>query len=252
MNEKKTTSWNKVAPWYDNLVSTKGHYYHKEVILPHLIPLIYQKKKISILDLGCGQGILSRCLKKDSIYYGVDIASDLIESGKKKRISSSHHFYPLDATGKLDFDKKDFTHATLILAYQNMENPKLALMNAKRHLKEDGSLIMVINHPCFRIPKHSFWETDRNGQRYRKIDRYLSPFEVEIEMNPGKDNSEKTISFHYSLSQISSDLKEAGFAITSMHELCSNKKSVGIKGETENFSRREFPLFLTIEARCVT
>lgn len=69
-------------------------------------------------------------------------------------------------------------------------------------------------------------------------------------MHPSKkEKSEATYSFHYSLSYLSQFLYDGGFSIVRMEEWCLNKKSTGKKAKMEDFSRREFPLFLTILAK---
>jgi hypothetical protein len=123
--------------------------------------------------------------------------------------------------------------------------------NAHDHLAPDGKLLLILNHPCFRIPKQSSWEIDEENRiQYRRINRYLSSFKAPIQMNPSqKESSSVTWSFHHSLSYYSECLFHNGFAILKIEEWISDKRSVGKKAGMENRAREEFPLFLAILAK---
>ncbi|EKD53213.1 MAG: hypothetical protein ACD_61C00109G0001 [uncultured bacterium] len=242
------SSWQKASQWYIKEVGLSGHYYHQHTILPNLLKLITPTD--SVLDLACGQGVLSRHLKSN-IYQGVDISPSLIKYAKEHAVSSNHRFAVGDVTKKLPINKTDFDIVAVILALQNIEKPELVIANAASHLKTGGQLIVVLNHPCFRIPRQSSWEIDeKNKLQYRRINRYLSPLKVPIETHPGQgSHSSLTWSFHHSLSDYSRFLNELGFVIIQLEEWVSDKESTGKVAKMENLSRTEFPLFLTILAR---
>jgi len=154
---KKETSWKQVGSWYDALISKSGHTYHKEVIFPELKKWYQFKKTDAILDLGCGQRVLARQLPKGINYIGIDAAQPLIE---KAKIRSKHQFLVADATKPLPIKKNDFSHVFIILALQNMKEGENAIFNGAKHLRKGGKLIVILNHPCFRIPRQSSWGID--------------------------------------------------------------------------------------------
>ena len=243
----KDTSWKEVGKWYDQLVSKEGHYFHEEVIFPHLLSWQKFKKGDSLLDLGCGQGVLARKLPRELIYYGLDAAKPLIDSAKKY---SNHHYFVRDVTEPLKIDKSDFDYAAIILALQNMKNPERVFEQAAAHLKKNGKLFLVINHPCYRIPRQSSWGVDEGKKlQFRRIDRYMTPMEIPIQMHPSqRAQSKETLSYHLPLSEITGGLCKAGFTLTRLEEWCSNRRSTGKHAKMENRARQEFPLFLAIEA----
>lgn len=249
MTRQIKTSWESSAHWYDEVVSDKGHYYHENVIFPHLLQLLdlKQTKNPKILDLACGQGILARKIPPNVSYVGVDISPSLIQAAKARSDNKQTQFFVQDLTQKMDLKTKDFTHATCVLALQNIEDPLTVLKNGASHLLAHGKLFLVLNHPCFRIPRQSHWGIDEAKKwQYRRIDRYLSPLKIPIQTHPGKTQKEETWSFHYPLSSFTHWLKESGFIITQMEEWISDKESTGSKARMENQARKEFPLFLTI------
>lgn len=130
-----------------------------------------------------------------------------------------------------------------------MQDPKISLENAAKFLQPKGRLFIVLNHPCFRIPRQSSWGIDKKKQvQFRRVDRYLSSLKIPIQTHPGKNSTIKTWSFHHSLSTYSQYLHQAGFVIEKIEEWCSDKKSEGGRAKMEDFSRLEFPLFLAIQA----
>ena len=244
------TSWQKVSKWYNSLVEDKGHFYHQEIIIPKSLSLLNLNSNSSVLDLGCGQGVLARAVPKNVYHHGIDIAPTLIDFAKKHDKNPLHRYLVGDITRSLLIEKKDFSHAAIILALQNVESPKSVLQNASQHLARDGKVLIVLNHPAFRIPRQSSWGVDpANKIQYRRINRYLSPLKIPIIMHPGMKNSPLTWSFHFPLSSYSQFLQESGFVIEKIEEWTSPKKSVGRMRRTENLSRNEIPLFLALLAQ---
>ena len=251
--KKETTSWEGVSKWYDKAVGKTGHYFHEKTILPKIVSLLGIKKDstTSLLDLACGQGILSRYLPSSLEYLGVDIAPSLLKSAREQNNKKKHSFKQADITKPLILLKKDFKFCTVVLALQNLETPVRAMKNAFEHLAPGGKLLLVMNHPCFRIPRQSSWGVDlKKKTQYRRIDRYYSPLKIPIQSNPSQGKkSKETLSFHHPLSTWTLWLKEAGFVIEGIEEWCSDKKSTGKYAKMEDTSRKEIPMFLSFIAK---
>ncbi len=242
------TSWESSEKWYKGIVGDEGHYYHRQIIMPGVLRLLEKPK--DLLDLGCGNGILAKHLPSQIEYVGIDAAPSLIKAAKTSSSSSLHHFEIGDITKPIKLEKRDFSHATLILSLQNIEEPYAAFVNAAKHLRKQGKLILVLNHPCFRIPRQSSWQVDEAKKvQYRRIDCYMHPMKVPIQTHPGKGiKSQVTYSFHHPLSSYFQWLHKAGFAVELLEEWCSDKTSQGKAAKMENRSRAEFPLFMGIRA----
>ncbi len=242
------SSWQPVSKWYDASVGDKGHYFHEHVIIPKVIALLNLHSTSKLVDLACGQGVLSRHIPKNTPYLGFDASPALIKFAKSRSTSPSHIFKQADIEQPLDI-KDIFTHATIILALQNINNVQSVLSNTAKLLTPNGTLVLVLNHPAFRIPRQSSWVEDpQNKQLFRRINRYLSPLKIPISTHPGQTNSPITWSFHLPISSYFSYLKTAGFVVTDLEEWTSDKESVGKHAKMENLSRKEFPLFLCIKA----
>jgi ubiquinone/menaquinone biosynthesis C-methylase UbiE len=205
----------------------------------------------ALLDLACGQGVLERQIPAEVYYQGIDVSNSLIQFAKQHTQVAEHHFAVGDVTRPLPIQKQGFTHAAIVLALQNLEHPELALKHAAERLAPNGMLVIVINHPMFRIPRQSSWGVDeQNKMQYRRVDRYLSPLKIPITAAPSQgQRSAVTWSFHQPLSMYAQQLHNAGFAIETIEELGSDKVSEGKAAKMENRSRTEFPLFMVIVAK---
>lgn len=249
LKKPKDTSWNSVAPWYNKIVGSEGHYYHEHTVIPGVIKLLDLHPEDSLVDLGCGQGVLSRNIPSISKYLGLDSAPALIAEARKKTTNQNYTFQIANLARPLTQVTRQFSNAVFVLSLQNMEDASQALKNASQYLLPKGKLVIVLNHPCFRIPRQSGWGVDeKTKQQYRWMNRYRSPLKVPINMNPGKDQSSITWSFHHSLQDYSAMLTAAGFVITGLEEWTSDKESVGKAAKMENRARSEFPLFLALTA----
>jgi len=243
------TPWQKVAPWYNRVTERgRGHYFHQHVIIPGVIRLLDIKPNSKLLDLACGNGVLAKKLPKGLDYTGIDLAESLIRTAKIEDKNYLHKYLVGDVTKPLNIPQ-DFTHTAIILALQNIQNPGKALKNVAEHLIKGGYLVIVLNHPAFRIPRQTSWGIDDARKiQYRRVDKYLSPMQIPINMNPSDRNSPITMSYHNSLSAYSKMLKDAGFIIDLIEEWASDRESEGSAARMENRSRSEIPLFLAVKA----
>jgi ubiquinone/menaquinone biosynthesis C-methylase UbiE len=247
---KKETSWTQVGKWYNGIVGEKGHFYHQEVIIPHVLRLLNLNRTSRLLDLGCGQGILARAIPSEVNYLGIDLAANLVDEARKLDQNRNHSYAVADVTKDLPIKFSGFSQIAIILALQNIKHPFKVIKNCATHLNKGGKLVIVLNHPSFRIPKHSDWLVDKNTMtQYRKNDIYMSPLEIPIDSSPfDKNDNVKTWSFHYPLSAYSEMLFDNGFVIEKIEEWVSPKKSEGGMAEVEDKARKEFPLFMAIVA----
>lgn len=248
----KDTSWQKVGQWYDSLVGEHGSYYHQHIIIPNVRKLLNLDEmagaNLSLLDLACGQGVLASHVPRDVGYLGIDAAKSLIAKARLRH--PKHTFQLADITKPLPVPKNQrFTHATIILALQNVAEPLKVFEHVKPHLAAKAKLVIVLNHPCFRIPRQSSWDFDEQSKlQYRRVNGYMSEQKIPIQMHPGQKASEATWSFHHPLSDYFRFLHATGFVVEQLEEWCSDKLSTGKAARWENRARKEFPLFLAIQA----
>ncbi|MCB9254090.1 MAG: class I SAM-dependent methyltransferase [Bdellovibrionaceae bacterium] len=244
------TAWDSFGKWYNKLVGEDGHYYHKNIILPGVLRLMAPQPGTSWLDLGCGQGIVSRGLPDGVTYWGIDAAPKLIAAAKQLNERPSTNFHCADASKKLGIAKRDFDYGSVILAMENIEDGEGVIRLLAQHLRPGARLILVLNHPCFRIPRQSSWETDEvNKIRYRRLNRYLTPMSIPMQVHPGKGELSPVMwAFHRPLTYYFGALAKHGFNVVNVEEWISDKESQGKAARMENRARSEFPLFIALLA----
>lgn len=243
----KDTSWEADAKHYHKQVGRDGHYYHQQVVIPQVIEMLELENGDSVLDVGCGQGVLARGLNIEVAYCGIDASKSLIEIARRQD-NQQNHKYEVMRAEEMKFDD-NFKKVVVVLSLQNMEKQDLVIRKIAENLSENGILVIVLNHPCFRIPRQSGWGEHENKIQYRYVNRYLTSLEIPILMHPGQRDSAKTWSYHQPLSFYINELGRSGLLVDKLEEWTSDKQSFGKAAKMENRSRSEIPLFMAIRAR---
>ncbi len=249
--KKQLTSWGNVSNWYNDLLK-KENTYQNQVILPNLLKLMEINKTDTVLDLACGQGFFSHEYAKFcEKVIGVDISEELIKLAKKNSNTNETYFVS-SADSLLFIQSKTIDKISIVLALQNIENFSAVVKECARVLKDSGKLFVVLNHPAFRVPKKSDWGYDvKNKVQFRKVEKYLSEININIDMNPGEKIQkfkQYTKSFHRPLQSYFRALNENHFVVSKLEEWISNKKSQnGPRQKAEDVARKEIPMFMCIE-----
>lgn len=266
------THWGDVAEWYDALVGDDGSEYHRKVIIPGVLRLLELNKieadRPQILDLACGQGVLCRRLAEEGCEVtGVDAAAPLLDAARKRNLKDKLAIkYTLadvtellaeNGTPAYGLRAGSYDAVTIVLSIQNITPLSPVWESCHVLLKPGGKLIVVMMHPCFRVPKQSDWLWDEASfTQLRAIRHYLGGADVEIQTHPGhaahgQDNS-TTTHFHRPLQAYVNTMGNAGLYIDNMQEWISHKTDQeGPKKEAMDRARKEIPLFLALRARKV-
>ena len=226
--------------------------YHEKVIKPNLLRVIGDSRGKRVLDVACGEGFFSRALTAAGAHVtGADIAPELIAIAKKLGPASIR--YLAAPASRMPLPDESFDAAICVLALQNIKDLSGALAQVSHLLKKGGSFVILLNHPAFRIPRHSQWGFDPDAHvQFRRIDRYLSETSYQIQMHPGSDPSATTLSYHRPLQVYMKELAKHGFVLAGLEEWISHRVSEkGPRRDAEDRARKEFPLFLMLRARRV-
>lgn len=239
-----------MAGWYDRHVSEDSDH-QRDLIIPGAVRMLEPKAGERILDIGCGQGVFCRELATNGIEVtGIDSSKKLIDIARNRSRGTSVKYNMADASNMKGIPDSSFDAAVSILALQNMENLDKVVSEAARVLHNKGRMLIVLNHPCFRIPRQSGWGFDEKRKlQYRRVDRYMSPLKIPIQMHPGAAPNIHTWTFHRSLTEYFGVLNKNGFAVNKLEEWVSQRKSrPGAKARSEDMARNEIPLFLAVSA----
>ncbi|MBE5742667.1 MAG: class I SAM-dependent methyltransferase [Clostridiales bacterium] len=239
MNNK----WDNVAnDW--NKAMGNGDWFQRYIIYPTLLSLFPKPKNKKIIDVGCGNGHLSRFFeKKGGKVTGIDKSKKMIESCKT--YSSPINYLAFDIT-KTEFYENGFDLAIFNNSLQDMKNYKSGIKNAYKLLKTGGKLLIAVKHPCFHPANELMgWnvvsadgQTFRSGQGltdlanlntsyeadYFAIDDYLNSIE-HTRIWYGK----KTTSYSRTVEDYVNTIIDCGFIIKKIRE----PKPIN-EGATEN------------------
>lgn len=103
-----------------------------------------------ILDLGCGEGYLSReLLRQGANIWGIDAAPRMINMAREADIEHSARYVVGDITVELPYDKDRFDLIISNMVFMDIENVAEAIKQATRVLKTHSKLIFSVVHPCF-------------------------------------------------------------------------------------------------------
>ena len=251
--KKELTLWDQASRWYDSLVGGQGTDFQKDIIMPGVFRLLEIRKKDRVLDLACGQGGFSRYLGRKGIHVeGLDSSSELVKYARA-RSGPSIQYHVGDAGNAENFEADRFDGIACLMAIQNIEKMDLLFKSASQWLKTGKHFVVVMTHPCFRIPRQSHWGWDDEKKlEYRRGDHYMTETTVPILTPPFADSKSFTLTFHRPLQSYVSALVQAGFCVDAMEEWVSNKNSLpGKRAKAANRARKEIPLFVALRARSI-
>ncbi len=254
---RRVRGWDALAAWYDGWVGPGGSEHHRRTAIPASLALLEARAGERILDIGCGQGVLAPHIAKVGAQYtGVDVSPRLLT--RAHRHHGQHgRFLRADAaalTHHPQLAAAQFEAAVFLLSLQDMDPLAAVIQSARGLLAPRGRVIILMTHPCFRVPRQSGWGWDEGRKlRYRRIDRYLTPLPVPMKAYPGV--SGVTTSFHRPLGEYVAALAANGLWLDAIHELPAEVKprprgkGAGGPSRAEEHSQREIPLFLALRAR---
>ncbi|WP_157536657.1 class I SAM-dependent methyltransferase [Kitasatospora mediocidica] len=170
-----TDTWNTIADWYAELLRTGSamNEFSRDILLDCL-PVELSGR--SILDLGCGEGIITRALAaRGARVTGIDPSPRMIEHAQAaERNLSTGACYAIDdgcVLATVATDSVDWVTAGLSL--NNVPDLDAALTAAQRVLSPGGRLAFTIPHPCFEAP-HAAWTDSAQGRPRRVVGDYVS------------------------------------------------------------------------------
>ncbi len=240
--------WEPVADWYDGWVGKEGSEHHRRLALPAVLDLLDLQPGRQILDIGAGQGVLAPYVAEGGARYtGVEISPKLLSlarqhHGKHGRFLQGDARHLPQVKG---LEAGAFDAAVFLLSIEDMNPLADVVESAAWALKARGQVVILMRHPCFRVPRQSGWGFDEGRSlQYRRVDRYLTPLSVPMK-SYGKERSGTTISFHRPLNHYINEMAVSGLLLDRLHEIPTYKT-----GETraERLANEEIPLFLALRA----
>lgn len=246
--------WDPVANWYDSWVGESGSKHHRKLAIPAVLELLNLQSGEQVLDIGAGQGVLAPFIvEAQAKYTGIDTSSSLLQLARKYH-GTLGEFIQGDARRLAELreiHKGQYDAVVFLLSIQDMDPLGEVLHSASWALRSWGRTVILMTHPCFRIPRQSGWGWDEGRKlRYRRVDRYLMPLPVPTKTY-SKPKSGVTIAFHRPLQEYINELGNHGLLVDQMKEIPTYKeyRHSEPNAKAKNLANREIPLFLVLRAR---
>jgi SAM-dependent methyltransferase len=245
---RSSRSWDAVADWYAGWTGTTGSRHHQTLAIPLAHELLELRRGEALVDLGCGPGVIAPSVAKvGASLTGIDLSPRLIATARRNH-GARGSFHIADVTrlkAEASLRPASFDAALFLLSIQDIDPLEAAVASAAWLLKPGGRLVLVMLHPCFRVPRQSGWGWDeKRSLQYRRLDSYLSPLAVPMQPYPGKNGT--TRSYHRPLGVYMAALAEAGLSVTAMREVAGLDGRGGTRAERR--ATAEFPLLLGLKA----
>ncbi|MDP3948537.1 MAG: class I SAM-dependent methyltransferase [bacterium] len=151
----------------------------------------------------------------------------------------NHPAFRIPQNSSWGFDEGNEDTAPQTAQYQNSSEanpPSLKLRKGSPHFESS--------------PQAARYRAEENKIQYRRIDSYLSPAKIKIDMHPSeKIKKVYTYSFHHSIQDYMKALAASSLAIVKLEEWISHRKSeTGPRAKAEDIARKEIPAFMAFEA----
>lgn len=141
--------WNEIAAEYDDKI-IRGDFFREKVLDVSLRKHIGSVNNKLILDLGCGQGYLSKALTSDgATTVGIDASTALIEIANKRYKGTNTSFVVGNIEKQFPFQDNYFDIVVSNMVLMDIENPKQTMQEVVRTTKEGGLFVFSILHPLF-------------------------------------------------------------------------------------------------------
>lgn len=235
-----------MADWYTGWVGAQGSDHHRRLAVPALLELLHPAAGERVLDVGCGPGVLApHVAAAGARYTGVDASRKLIHFARRHH-GAHGRFVVGDATRLAECDSltaDGFHAAAFLLSIQDIDPLEDALASAAWALREGGRMVLLMTHPCFRVPRQSGWGWDEGRRlQFRRVDSYLGRLSVPMKAHAGGG---ATRSYHRPLAAYVNGLAACGLLVDHVREIARPSES---QARAERRASREIPLFLALRA----
>jgi ubiquinone/menaquinone biosynthesis C-methylase UbiE len=182
-------------------LNERGENVNFKRMIDEYVALAPTDRPISVLDIGCGTGVVIRSFVQTahpaSAVFGADISQKLIDQAKKLDVSGRILWIKLDVESKeLPFDAATFDVITMHTLLSHVSDPVAMLRMAARCLKPDGMMVVfdadhagtVYGLPDFSLMMEINLKLARGIATQpdicRQLPRYLKAADLKMSGNP--------------------------------------------------------------------
>jgi 2-polyprenyl-3-methyl-5-hydroxy-6-metoxy-1,4-benzoquinol methylase len=159
LNVDSQNRWNENAEYWDDYMGEESNRFHRELIRPYTEELLEIEEGHMVLDIACGNGNFTRRLVElGANVIAFDYSSKMIERAKMRTKNMDNiSYHVIDATKYESIlnlgNKQKFDRAVANMALMDIADVTPLVKSLSEILKENGTMVFSITHPCFQTPK---------------------------------------------------------------------------------------------------
>ncbi|MFZ0891884.1 MAG: class I SAM-dependent methyltransferase [Thermoplasmata archaeon] len=245
--------WDALAKWRDYRMGEVGDLWHRALIDPALLSILGSVRGKRILEIGCGNGYLTRRFRRQGALraVGVDASLASIRLARRREAArpSGAEFVHGNAARLPRFDSESFDRVVANMSLMDIHDGAATIREASRLLRRRGRFVFSINHPCFEIDEKSTWLVEQapfDESVARKVEGYRNERAVRVAWHVSEEEWGYTTSYHRTLSTYVQYLHDAGLVISRLAEPAP--KSELLQKSSQGRYIAQIPLHLVVEA----
>ncbi|MDP9380107.1 MAG: class I SAM-dependent methyltransferase [Chloroflexota bacterium] len=228
LNRETQDLWERKAPFWDERMG-EGNQFQRVLVGPASERLLEVRPGEVVLDLACGNGVMSRRLAQlGATVVATDFSSTLLERARARTTEHADRVeYVLadatDETQLLALGEGRFDAVVCNMALHDIADIAPLMRALPRLLKPTGRFVFSVPHPAFNFPlgaKLALEEEDYEGDvvevRYVKVSNYLCVPPVKGAGMPGEPAPHYY--FHRPLHVLLRACFESGFVLDGLEE----------------------------------
>lgn len=218
------SEWDEAADFWNRDAGDSGVWHHRIDIDPVIFNLLGSIKNKKILEVGCGNGYLSRLLaKKGAKITGVDLSQKLLDYAivKEEKNPLGIKYRKCNASDLKGIKNKSFDMVVNNMSLMDVKDTESAIKEASRVLKKNGKLVFSINHPVFFHQKWAYIHRDGKNFFVRAILRYKTSEAFEQTLWA---TGVKVMGYRRPIEEYLKYLKNSNLILDDFKEIVSKKK----------------------------
>jgi len=262
INKRISDHWDREARLWAEVVRGQTDIYREGLALPAFLELLGGVAGRRVLDIGCGEGSVTREIaRRGGKVTAIDLSPAMIdlavEEERKQPLGIDYHVG--NSARMTSVQGGSFDVVVCFMALMDIASIDNTFVEVARVLTPDGRFVFNIPHPCFQPPV-ARWIYKKDAPRddasrlYFAVDRYFDRGSIEENIAISGLLPEPVhltrIRFHRTLEDYLRSLRDAGLYA---HDL---RESVASNEMVRRFPRldrtRRIPYFMLIEARRIS
>lgn len=211
LERQELSQWEAIKHWEQRPM--RQQWIHHYVLFPEYMAILRDRRHKTILDYGCGDGLLSVFLKRqfpDSKITAYDVIENM-------RNIARHNDEEIDVPDTLDGLHFDVICLNMVL--QDVDKPVEVLSSIRTKLNPSGTVILSLPHPIYSLIEANHKTTRRERISAGPAHDFMRyPFEEteKVYWSDGSDNW--TFLYNRMIQTYSEIFCQAGFSISLIRE----------------------------------